>query len=713
MAQLTPYLGPTDDNLASIPLALKQRKQWVLWRGADRVDHRTGGVKLNKIPIQAGTLTPADSTDPLTWATFAECVAALPVALEEWEIDNPTAYRGGGLGYVFAEDDPYIGIDLDGCVDDVTGEVAPWAQQWLDRFHTYAEITPSTTGLHILLQGTLPPKGRRKGAIEMYSYARFFTMTGWQVESTPETIESCQAALAALWCNLFGAQVGEYVWTLDTNGTVCNVDKKPWCILAITTMPDGAPYARFAETSTAWPLLQCEVAVRVQTGGTPTIWDDDLLIQHMLQAQNGTKVRTLGQGTWAPDYGSQSEADLAFCILVAFWSRDAIQIDRIFRMTKLMRSKWDERRGGLTYGARTIAEALARQTEQYTSHALSTQTPPQGGKAQPWGTGFDFAQGVHVRDLMQMVRIPPRFLVDRLIPDGLTILAAPAKSYKSYFALSLALATVGQGDWCETFPVEQTGNVVFFGLEAPPMQLRNRLHQLCPNFDAAQCPHDLIFFSGMRCLPTFKNGLQHAIEQVIEHFQPRLVVIDPLSYLYRLGRQDDLASATLDLLWPLAEMAAQAKVALVAAEHLRKRSKEDVSVVDQLAGSHIKAAIVHALLMMRREGDDIIIETTLRDAGSQELALTLTFDPLGYEVTWGYKGANATLGATRRDSLRAQVYAELQDKRYPLKVLDFITNLDLPSTETTKSNLRQILQRAEKNGEVAVSRRGEYYWIGQ
>jgi hypothetical protein len=167
----------------------------------------------------------------------------------------------------------------------------------------------------------------------------------------------------------------------------------------------------------------------------------------------------------------------------------------------------------------------------------------------------------------------------------------------------------------------------------------------------------------MQCLPPFKKGLKDAIEQVIEHYQPRLIVIDPLSYLYRLGKQDDLASATLDLLWPLAEMAAQRQVSIFAPEHMRKRSKEDVSVVDQLAGSHIKAAVVHGLLMLHREGDDIVIETTMRDAASQVFVMGLDFDNQAHQIAWLYKGSSTSLGASRVDSMRVKTLEELRQKR--------------------------------------------------
>jgi hypothetical protein len=143
-----PYSGPTAEDLARIPAALKDCDQWILWQGADRIDPDTGEILgLNKIPINPQTLRKADTTDPRTWGTFDQCVAAFPVALEEWEHDNPSAYRGGGIGFVFAQDDPYVGIDLDHCRDPDTGALAAWAEEHIDRLASYTEASPSGTGV--------------------------------------------------------------------------------------------------------------------------------------------------------------------------------------------------------------------------------------------------------------------------------------------------------------------------------------------------------------------------------------------------------------------------------------------------------------------------------------------------------------------------------------------------------------------------------------
>ena len=76
---------------------------------------------------------------------------------------------------------PFTGIDLDGCVDPQTGEVAAWAMEIVRYFDSYTEVSVTGTGLHIIIEGEIP--NRRKGEIEVYSSKRFFTVTGHELES--------------------------------------------------------------------------------------------------------------------------------------------------------------------------------------------------------------------------------------------------------------------------------------------------------------------------------------------------------------------------------------------------------------------------------------------------------------------------------------------------------------------------------------------------
>jgi primase-polymerase (primpol)-like protein len=136
--------------LANIPEELQQRAQWV--------------VHTEKVPYIAGGIGRASSTDSLTWRTFEEAVQALRTGRYE------------GIGFVFSSGDPFAGIDLDGCRDAETGALEEWAEKIVKAFGGYTEVSPSGTGVHIIVRGKAPNK--KRGRVEAYSSERFFTVTG-------------------------------------------------------------------------------------------------------------------------------------------------------------------------------------------------------------------------------------------------------------------------------------------------------------------------------------------------------------------------------------------------------------------------------------------------------------------------------------------------------------------------------------------------------
>ena len=168
--ETTGLIAPVIQN---IPEQLTERPQWVNWR----LQMRKG--KLTKVLYTPGTEHWASTTDLMTWATFEQALAA-------YEAGEP-AYDG--IGFCFCSADPYVGIDLDDCRNPETGEIAPWAKKILEGVQeAYVEASPSGTGVHIIIEGTVRDGGRSKrkvhlngevvGEIEMYSRDRFFTITG-------------------------------------------------------------------------------------------------------------------------------------------------------------------------------------------------------------------------------------------------------------------------------------------------------------------------------------------------------------------------------------------------------------------------------------------------------------------------------------------------------------------------------------------------------
>ena len=88
--------------------------------------------------------------------------------------------------------------------------------------------------------------------------------------------------------------------------------------------------------------------------------DDMCVLGCMLTSKLGADLARLWAGDWAFKYDSHSEADLALCINLAYWTKgDVYQMDRLFRQSGLMRAKWDVQRGGTTYGRKTIRDAIS------------------------------------------------------------------------------------------------------------------------------------------------------------------------------------------------------------------------------------------------------------------------------------------------------------------------------------------------------------------
>ena len=207
----------------------------------------------------------------------------------------------------------------------------------------------------------------------MYAYARFFTMTGWHLASTPRTIAAHQEALYEVHGRVFGPQAITY--TDDTMMCYC-----PSCDYLATLMPNGA-----CPSCSTLPLGAPTSTTALPPSPAPML-EDIVLLEKARAAKNSVRFTALWSGD-TTGYPSQSEADLALCIRLAFWTQDVVQIDRLFRQSGLMRDKWDEKRGDQLYGERTITEALARQTEHYIPPPQLLTTGRNGSSpAAVWGT---------------------------------------------------------------------------------------------------------------------------------------------------------------------------------------------------------------------------------------------------------------------------------------------------------------------------------------
>jgi hypothetical protein len=282
-----------DPSFQLIPEALRDLPQWIVWQ------YETRGEKATKVPVNPRTGNHASSTNPSTWTTFDEAVAACRAS-----------DRYAGVGFVFTADDPFAGVDLDDCLDE-DGLMAPAAQAIVDEVDSYTEVSPSGRGVKIFLRGRKSTTRCRTkevvgfGEIEVYDSGRFFCVTGLALPETPLEVNERQEALDAL-CERWLSD-GEATPTLETLRPAC----------------DG---------------------------------DDDEVIERAMAAKNGAKFGRLWRGDTSDYGGDDSRADLALCTMIAYWvGADRARIDRIYRQSGLLREKWERQ----DYRDATIEKAIA------------------------------------------------------------------------------------------------------------------------------------------------------------------------------------------------------------------------------------------------------------------------------------------------------------------------------------------------------------------
>jgi putative DNA primase/helicase len=151
----------------SVPAELRECPQWVGWR-YERRDGRNGQRKWTKVPVSLPGGRPAKTSTPSTWCDFTTAVGCYEAG--EQKLD--------GIGFVFSADDPFAGVDLVDARDCHTGTLAPWAGKAVADLGSYAEVSPSGTGVNVFVRGRLPEGARRRGHVEVYDRGRFFTVTG-------------------------------------------------------------------------------------------------------------------------------------------------------------------------------------------------------------------------------------------------------------------------------------------------------------------------------------------------------------------------------------------------------------------------------------------------------------------------------------------------------------------------------------------------------
>lgn len=293
----------------TIPNEMKEVKHWCIYVLGDGQGH-----KRSKIPYSPITRHKISTTKPEEWASYETALKAY---------NEATRPQDCGLGFLLG--DGWGCLDIDNIApnglnpQDIDN---PAVYKALDLTGWgYSEISQSKTGIHCFFKlEDEPPKHHNKNKeAEIYTGGRFIAMTGNKIQPDQPPKTSF-------------LDLDQFKLLLDAYG--------------------------LKEISKAEQAMTDPDAVL----NIPPNHPDYIVMMKALASKTGQRVAMLFFDGIHPDpkiNQDHSRKDLSLCNdLALFTNGNASQIDRLFRRSALYRSKWDEPRGALTYGQRTIQLAI-------------------------------------------------------------------------------------------------------------------------------------------------------------------------------------------------------------------------------------------------------------------------------------------------------------------------------------------------------------------
>ena len=304
-------------NYENIPDNLKKEKRWCLYKIISREGKNT------KLPIMPNG-KPAKSNDKTTWNSYEDCIAALNRNI------------GDGLGFMLG--DGYIGIDIDKVSDDIMAytmdyQARSMTADFLRGISTYAELSPSKTGLHFIGKGKVPGERKRHKNLEIYDEGRFFTVTGNVIKDKDRShIKPIEQELLPLYQKYMPA-VGNQIEHKETR----NEQGK-------RSTRENPFKQRYGKSSN--DVLE-------------------LLFEKGYFHYTGEDIRRIYYGNYESYFTSQSEADFFMLGRLLYYTADVEQAVSLMENSGLKREKWYKRRRNTDYIHYIAGKAIGSMNKFY------------------------------------------------------------------------------------------------------------------------------------------------------------------------------------------------------------------------------------------------------------------------------------------------------------------------------------------------------------
>jgi primase-polymerase (primpol)-like protein len=300
------------------PESIIDEPWFICYRIEEKPDGRVAKVPKDPSAALDGDIVSADVTDPGVGVDYYSALGAVDESSKQCCGEDGFKDALDGVGVLLGPSD-LVGIDMDH-IRTEDGQIEEFALELVRSIGSFAEISPSSDGIHVLAEGGLDEDfGNRNDEIglEMYDSSRFFTLSCRSLKTAPtEIIEA-------------GDVVRRYqrAWIGETAGS-SSTDSQ-----SISELTGTDP--------TATPELEM---------------DENEIVEEARSADPG--FDQLWRGITS-GYESRSEADFSAACKAAYWAKSDVQmVERILRSSALAREKWDESRGSQTYLEMTIENAI-------------------------------------------------------------------------------------------------------------------------------------------------------------------------------------------------------------------------------------------------------------------------------------------------------------------------------------------------------------------
>ena len=232
---------------------------------------------------------------------------------------------------------------------------------------------------------------------------------------------------------------------------------------------------------------------------------------------------------------------------------------------------------------------------------------------------------IDAETLMTTVLPPTKFVVDRLLPEGLHILAGAPKIGKSWLALWLCLC-VAKGESVWDFAVTK-GTVLYLCLEDSLTRIQNRLFQITED-----APDTLHFATPAGRIGA---GLEDQLKGFLsEHPGTAMVVIDTLQKVRQPGENATPYASDYRDITALKRLADDYGIAILLIHHLRKMNDEDpLNMISGTTGISGATDSSFVLKERKRGSGEATLYCTGRDIEYRELPLHFQKDTHTWVLT--------------------------------------------------------------------------------